>query len=128
MSFLRNQRESFYDRKYQQTLEAVTEQGAEDALGGDLGGGDEGLGDLGGGDEGLGDLGGGEEEMGGGEETPLLTAPGRREDISEEDEHLSRYEKSDYKRKDGRHDLRKRIGKIQKGGSKHSCARVSPRP
>jgi hypothetical protein len=32
--FLRNQRESFYDRKYQQALEAVTEQGAEDALGG----------------------------------------------------------------------------------------------
>jgi len=91
--FLRNQRESFYDRRYQQSLEAVTEEGAEEALGGE-----EGLGDLGGGGE-LGDLGG--EEMGGeemgaeeGEESPLLAAPGRREDLSEEGEHV--YEKGTY--------------------------------
>jgi len=88
--FLRNQRETFYDRKYQQSLEAVIEQGAEDALGGELGalGGEEGLGDLGG-EEGLGDLElGGEEAAGGEEESPLLTAPARRED------HV--YEKSSY--------------------------------
>jgi hypothetical protein len=41
--FLRNQREAFYDRKYQQALEAVTEEGMADLTGGDLGG------DLGGG-------------------------------------------------------------------------------
>jgi len=88
--FLRNQRETFYDRKYQQSLEAVIEQGAEEALGGELGdlGGDEGLGDLGG-DEGLGDLGGEEApELGGDEASALLTAPARRED------HV--YEKSSY--------------------------------
>jgi hypothetical protein len=88
--FLRNQRETFYDRKYQQSLEAVIEQGAEEALGGELGdlGGDEGLGDLGG-DEGLGDLGGEEApELGGEEASALLTAPARRED------HV--YEKSAY--------------------------------
>mgnify|MGYP003146888218 CR=1 FL=1 len=85
--FLRNQRESFYDRKYQQALEAVTEQGAEDALAGDMGG------ELGGEDMGLGDEDfGGEEGAGemeaGGEDSPLLTAPGRREDLSEEGEHV----------------------------------------
>jgi hypothetical protein len=95
--FLRNQRESFHDRKFQQALESVVEQGAEDALGG----GGEGLGDLGGGDD-LGDL-GGEEGLGdaGGEEaapeddSALLATPGRREDLSEEDEH--QYEKGSYK-------------------------------
>jgi hypothetical protein len=90
--FLRNQRESFYDRKYQQALEAVVEEGAADEMGGDLGdlgggedlGGD--LGDLGGEDLGgdLGDLGG---EGGGGEaESALLTAPGRRDELREDDQ------------------------------------------
>jgi len=104
--FLRNQREAFYDRKWQQDLEAVTEQGAEEALGGGLGG-DEGLGDLGG-DEGLGDL-GGDADLGGaaapegGDDDVLLTSPGRRED-----DHTSHYKKGrKYERKDGRHDLRK---------------------
>jgi len=89
--FLRNQRETFYDRKYQQSLEGLAEEGllADDAagLGGDLGG-------LGGGDDlglgGEGDLGlGGEGDLGlggevpPGEETPLLaTPPGRRDDGS----------------------------------------------
>ena len=47
---LRNQRETFYDRKYQQALEAVVDEGAAGAmeglgdLGGDLGGDLEGLG------------------------------------------------------------------------------------
>ena len=65
--FLRNQRESFYDRKYQQALEAVVEEGAAEELGGDLGG----------------DLGG---EPPAGEESALLTAPGRRDDLHEDDE------------------------------------------
>jgi len=85
--FLRNQRESFYDRKFQQSLETAVDQGTEDLLGGgDLGGGDLGdLGDLGGEELGAdaelgGELGGEEgspEEAG---ETALLDAPGRRED------------------------------------------------
>tara|TARA_R100000808_G_scaffold10078_1_gene27132 strand:- start:1219 stop:3174 length:1956 start_codon:yes stop_codon:yes gene_type:complete len=113
--FLRNQRESFYDRKYQQSLEAVTEQGAEDALGAELGGGLEG--ELGG-DE---DLGLGDEELGGdvapeegGEEDVLLTTPGRREDIKEEDKHTSKYSKSSYERKDGRNDQRKGSGRFRR--------------
>jgi hypothetical protein len=76
--FLRNQREMFYDRKHDTSLEAVAEAaagGGEAADGGgglDLGG-DEGGGDLDlGGDEGGGDLGGDE---GGGEEGALLAAP-----------------------------------------------------
>jgi len=86
--FLRNQRETFYDRKYQQSLEGLAEVDAMDAagggmgdLGGDLGGDDLDLGgddlDLGGEGEDL-DLGG--EEAPAGEESPLLATPGRRED------------------------------------------------
>tara|TARA_Y100000034_G_scaffold127087_1_gene179332 strand:+ start:774 stop:2693 length:1920 start_codon:yes stop_codon:yes gene_type:complete len=84
--FLRNQRESFYDRKYTQALESVTEQAAADEAGGGLGGD---LGDLGGEEGDLGDLGGdlgdlGGEDLGGedlgGEESALLTAPARRDD------------------------------------------------
>jgi len=101
--FLRNQRETFYDRKYQQDLEGLAEEDAMDELGGEGGmgdlGGDEGLGDLGG-DEGLGDLGG---EEGGGEEDTLLATPGRVEDG-----HLSEYEKGSYTRKDRRDDRRAR--------------------
>jgi hypothetical protein len=85
--FLRNQRETFYDRKYQQSLEGLAEADAMDAagggmgdLGGDLGGDDLDLGeddlDLGGEGEDL-DLGGPEAA---GEESPLLATPGRRED------------------------------------------------
>ena len=100
--FLRNQRETFYDRKYQQALEAVTEQGAEAALGGDLGadglGGDGLVGDELGGDELGGDLGG--EDLGGevpaGEESPLLATPGRREDMKESDPNKRRYKKGTY--------------------------------
>ena len=92
--FLRNQRETFYDRKYQQDLEGLAEEGAMDELGGEGG-----MGDLGG-DEGLGDLGG---EEGGGEEDTLLATPGRVEDG-----HLSEYEKGSYTRKDRRDDRRAR--------------------
>ena len=86
--FLRNQRETFYDRKWQQKLEAVADQGAEEALGGDMGAGDLGDdlgGDLGGVDDGLGDLDlGGEEgdlDAGAeGEDSALLATPARVED------------------------------------------------
>ena len=83
--FLRNQREIFYDRKFDAQLsavaEAMQEQVAGAGLGGDLGGEDLG-GDLG--DEEL-DLGGEEadtaiEEPALDSEDPLLAAPGRRED------------------------------------------------
>jgi hypothetical protein len=84
--FLRNQRETFYDRKYQQALEGLAEadalEGGGDGLG-DLGGGDDlGLGDDLGGEELGDDLGG--EDLGGeaGEEPTLLTTPGRRDDGS----------------------------------------------
>jgi hypothetical protein len=110
---LRNQREAFQDRKYQQALETVTEQGAEDILGGDLTGGlgaDLG-GDLG---AGAGDLGGelegelgtpeGAEETG---ETALLQAPGRRGDGSAE----RQYEKGKYKPVLTRGGDRRRLGK-----------------
>ena len=82
--FLRNQRESFYDRKWQQELEAVSEQAAveEGGLGdaGDLGD----LGDLGA--EDLGELGGEDlaalpgEPEGGEDDSALLTAPARRDE------------------------------------------------
>ena len=89
--FLRNQRELFYDRKYDAQLAAVAEAAQEAAagLGGldDLGGGGGGTEDLGGEDLGGEDLGG--EDLGGedlgGEDDVLLAAPGepppgRRED------------------------------------------------
>ena len=82
--FLRNQRETFYDRKYQQALEGLAEMDAIEAEGGGLGDmGDDlggGLGDMGD-DLGDDDLGG--DDLGapeGGEEDVLLTTPGRRED------------------------------------------------
>tara|TARA_R110002110_G_scaffold24459_4_gene91605 strand:+ start:81 stop:2093 length:2013 start_codon:yes stop_codon:yes gene_type:complete len=100
--FLRNQRELFYDKKFDANLAATAEAEQEmaasamtgggglggdelggDELGGDELGGDELGGDeLGGDDLGGGDLGG--EDLGGeeagGEEDVLLSAPGRRED------------------------------------------------
>jgi len=90
--FERNQREIFYDRKFDASLAAVAEAMQEEAAGAGLGdlGGDEGLGDLGddlGDDLGadLGDLGGDEPATAAPEEPeigddPLLAAPGRRED------------------------------------------------
>jgi len=103
--FLRNQRETFYDRKYQQALEGLAEEEAADEMGGELGGGlgeEEGLG----GEE-------GEEIMGDeaaeeGMESPLLaTPPGRRED---DPEHVSHYAKGrKYRRKDDRNDKRRKF-------------------
>ena len=106
--FLRNQRESYYDRKFQQALETVAEISGEE-LANDLGGGmfggtgedvgDMGLEDLGGDDLGGDDLGG---DLGGGEEEDtLLATPGRRDDG-----HVSVYEKSKYVRKDNWNDKR----------------------
>ena len=95
--FVRNQREIFYDRKFDAQLAAVAEAMQEEAAGagldagGDLGGGDD-LGgdlgdDLGGDDLGGDDLGGGdadtaveEPDLGDIGDDPLLAAPGRRED------------------------------------------------
>jgi hypothetical protein len=89
---IKNQREMFFDKKFEISLEAVAEQESQEAageegglgdLGGDLGdlGGDEGadLGDLGG-DEGgdLGDLGG--EEPEGAEDVILAEPAGKRDD------------------------------------------------
>jgi hypothetical protein len=93
---LRNQRETFYDRKYQQALEAVVDEGAAGALeglGGELG---DDLGDLGAEDgdlEGLGAEPGLEATAGAEEpaETALLDAPGRREDLREDDEDHGEY-------------------------------------
>lgn len=90
--FERNQREIYYDRKFDASLAAVAEAMQEEAAGAGLGdlGGDAGLGDLGddlGDDLGadLGDLGGDEPVTAEPEEPeigddPLLAAPGRRED------------------------------------------------
>ena len=95
--FLRNQRESFYDRKFQQALETVTEGGVEDLEA--LGGGLEGLGaeDELGGLEGLEGLEEPTEAPAGEEaESALLAAPGRREDLEEADD-VHHYEKGSYK-------------------------------
>jgi len=78
--FLRNQREMFYDRKHDTTLEAVAEAaaggGGGEAGGGGLDLGDEGGGELDlGGDEGGGDLDLGGDEGGGEEESALLAEP-----------------------------------------------------
>jgi hypothetical protein len=90
--FERNQREIYYDRKFDASLAAVAEAMQEEAAGAGLGdlGGDEGLGDLG---DDLGDdLGGDPGDLGGDDpaaaepeepeigDDPLLAAPGRRED------------------------------------------------
>ena len=104
--FLRNQRESYYDRKFQQALETVAEISGEE-LASDLGGGtfggpgedigDMGLEDLGGEDFAAGEPG----EAGEEEEDTLLATPGRRDDG-----HISVYEKSKYRRKDKWNDKR----------------------
>jgi len=101
--FLRNQREMFYDRKFDAVLEATAEQASAEVAaeaeaaaggeaGGDLGGdlgGEEFGGDLGGGEELGGDLGG--EEAAGGEESALLAAPAKRDDD------VRHYEKGSYR-------------------------------
>ena len=76
---VRNQREMFYDKKFEAMLEGTAE---EDAAGGEEGGGDEmGGGEDMGGDEDFGgeDMGGEEE---GGEDETLLAEPGKRNDMN----------------------------------------------
>ena len=120
--FVRNQREIYYDRKYDASLQQVAEAAATGetagALGGDVGG------DLGGdlGDDlALDDAGvdaaGGAEEMpagdadaGGGDDSPLLAVPPG----SRDSKRLSTYEKSSYVRKDGTNDGRKSSGPRQR--------------
>ena len=119
--FIRNQREMYYDRKHDAALQQVAESAAgSGGIGGGLGGGDLGGGlggDLGGDDLGL-DAGPTEmpaDAAGGGPETPpadaaagddsslLAVPPGSRPS-----RRLSKYEKSDYLRKDGVNDKRGR--------------------
>ena len=74
---VRNQREMFFDKKFEAALEGAAEDaagGGDEDLGGDLGGDEDLGGDLGG-DEEL----GGEEE---GEEETLLAEPGKRNDMN----------------------------------------------
>jgi hypothetical protein len=123
--FVRNQREIYYDRKYDASLQQVAEAAATGetagALGGDAGG------DLGGdlgGDMGLDDLGGdtGAEEMPAGDagadapagdDSPLLAVPPGSRD-SERLSKVSNYEKGSYTRKDGTNDGRKSSGPRQR--------------
>ena len=120
--FVRNQREIYYDRKYDASLQQVAEAAATGetagALGGDVGG--ELGGDLGGDmaldDVGV-DAGGGTEEMpagdadaGGADDSPLLAVPPG----SRDSKRLSTYEKSSYVRKDGTNDGRKSSGPRQR--------------
>ena len=129
--FLRNQRETFYDRKYQQSLEGVVNEDMEgDAdMGGDLGGGGFG-GDLGDDDLGLGDddLGLGDDataptpEADSGAEDVLLTTPGRREDG-----HTTRHEGAPYKPVD----VDKRRGnadRLSQGPTKRALNRITRGP
>mgnify|MGYP003627937280 FL=1 len=126
--FLRNQRETFYDRKWQQSLEQMAEADIEGGLG-DEGGGGGGLGDLGGdlGDDLGGDLGGDEpmdlggdtaDAEGGEDDSALLTAPARADDG-----HISRYKAGGkYQRKDGVDDLRRTVG----ASRRHLRSMVAP--
>jgi len=121
--FVRNQREIYYDRKYDASLQQVAEAAAAGetagALGGDMGG------DLGG-DLALDDVGmeGGAEEMPAGdadmeepagEESPLLAVPPG----SRDSDRLSTYKKSTYVRKDGTNDGRKSSGPRQRNIAGH---------
>ena len=118
--FVRNQREIYYDRKYDASLQQVAEAAATGetagALGGDVGGD---LGDDLGGDMGLDDVGvdAGAEEMPAGDadaapadDSPLLAVPPG----SRDSKRLSTYEKSSYVRKDGTNDGRKSSGPRQR--------------
>ena len=75
---VRNQREMFYDKKFEAMLEGAAEEGGGDEGGDDFGGDDLG-GDLGGGDDLGGDDEGGDEEAG--EDETLLAEPGKRNDM-----------------------------------------------
>ena len=125
--FVRNQREIYYDRKYDASLQQVAEAAAAaetgGAIGGDMGG------DIGG-DLGLDDLGAGPEEMPAGdvgmeepagEESPLLAVPPG----SRDSKRLSVYDKGTYERKDGTNDNRKDTGPRQRNiGAKYNAEKA----
>jgi hypothetical protein len=120
--FMRNQREMYYDRKHDASLQQVAEAAAAGetmgALGGDMGGdlGGEMGGELDLGDEGApeeipaSDVGGPDAAGGeGGEDSPLLAVPpGSRQSkrLGPADKKVSTYEKGSYRRKDGLNDKR----------------------
>ena len=95
--FVKNQRQLYYDRQFDSILEAIAEQAqaevtspgsdlgeeGEDILGGDLGtGGEGGEGiDTTGGADALGDIEPPAEDEAAADESPLLAAPGSREDL-----------------------------------------------
>ena len=120
--FVRNQREIYYDRKYDASLQQVAEAAAAGetagALGGDAGGdlggdlGDDLGGDLGdtGLDAGAEEMPAGDADAGGGDDSPLLAVPPGSRDTKR----LSTYEKSSYLRKDGTNDGRRASGPRQR--------------
>ena len=106
--FVRNQRELFYDKKYDAQINAAAEAAGEaeaslsatatPAGGDDAGGGLGDLGDLGGGDEGGADLGGGGDTptpaadtapAGGDEDSVLLAEPPAKRDIEEDGSYIT---------------------------------------
>ena len=103
--FLRNQREMFYDRKYDAQLSAAAEAageaeanlGASPDLGGEDFGGDEGLGDLEGDDAGGEDLDAGGEDLdaggedaGGEDDGVLLAEPAAKRDLEEDGSYITK--------------------------------------
>ena len=114
--FVRNQREIYYDRKYDASLQQVAEAAAAGETAAAIGGGEDLGGDLG--DEmPLDDLGaeGGPEEMPAGnagaavDDSPLLAIPPG----SRDSDRLSVYNKSTYVRKDGTNDGRESAGRAK---------------
>ena len=103
--FLRNQRESFYDKKYQQALEDVQEQAASSELDDFAGGGMGDLDDLGGDMGDLDDIDMEDPEVEEPGETALLSAPAKRDDGKS-----TRYKRN----KNGVNDLRKSLGRSRR--------------
>jgi len=110
--FIRNQREIYYDRKYDASLQQVAEAAAAGetagAIGGDMGGEMDMGGDL---DMGAEEMPAGEAgaEEPAGEESPLLAVPPG----SRDSKRLSTYEKGSYIRKDGINDERETAGRAK---------------
>ena len=142
--FLRNQRELFYDRKFDATLEATAAATAEAAAGAAGGGmGAEMGGETGGGGGGMGDLaglmGGGAPEEGGeeappeeapaeegGEEDVLLASPSEAPPPGRREGHVTKGSKGkEYNPKDNANDKRKQAGR---GKNYRSIAGVGPSP
>jgi len=120
--FVRNQREMFYDRKFEAMLEAESEAGLEAAAGdlGDLGDDDLGGEDLGGEDLGGEDLGAdlGGEEFGAeeDEDNVLLAEPGKRDEYTKPGWKGATYTKVEDTRGDRRSRGARYRSNISKGG------------